>query len=125
MEGLASHGGLEALEAVAALRLLTDNVEHGVDELRTLGVVALGPVIPGTGLAEDKVVRAEELPERSSADTVHGTRLEVHEDGAGDIASAGGLVEVHIDALQLKVAVTVVGTGGVDTVLVGDDLPVN
>ena len=42
---LASHGGLEALEAVAALRLLTDNVEHGVDELRTLRVVALSPVV--------------------------------------------------------------------------------
>ena len=36
---------LEALKAVAALRLLTDNVEHGVDELRTLRVVALGPVV--------------------------------------------------------------------------------
>ena len=44
---LASHGGLEALEAVAALRLLTDNVEHGVDELRTLRVVALRPVVAG------------------------------------------------------------------------------
>ena len=31
---------LEPLQAVAALRLLTDNVEDGVDELGTFGVVA-------------------------------------------------------------------------------------
>ena len=36
---------LEALEAVAALSLLTDNIEHRVDELRALGVVALSPVV--------------------------------------------------------------------------------
>ena len=45
--GAAAEGvrDLEALQAVAALRLLTDNIEHGVDELRTLRVVALGPVV--------------------------------------------------------------------------------
>ena len=45
--GAAAEGvrDLEALKAVAALRLLTDNIEHGVDELRTLRVVALGPVV--------------------------------------------------------------------------------
>ena len=32
---------LEALQAVAALRLLTHDIEHGVDELRALRVVAL------------------------------------------------------------------------------------
>ena len=32
------------------------------------------------------------------------------------------LVVVDIDSLQLKIGVSVVGTGGVDTVLVGDDL---
>merc|ERR1719375_403445 len=37
------HG--EALEAVAALGLLADDVEDGIDELSALGVVALGPVV--------------------------------------------------------------------------------
>ena len=47
--GAAAEGvrDLEALKAVAALRLLTDNVEHGVDELRTLRVMALRPVVAG------------------------------------------------------------------------------
>jgi hypothetical protein len=41
---------LEALEAVAALGLLADDVEHRVDELGALGVVPLGPVVSGSGL---------------------------------------------------------------------------
>merc|ERR1711885_72970 len=114
---------LEALEAVAGLGLLAHDIEHGVDELGTLGVVTLGPVVTGTSLAEDEVVRAEELTEWAGTDGVHGTRLEVHEDGAGHIATAGGLIVVHVDALQLEVGVTVVGTGRVDTVLIGDNLP--
>jgi hypothetical protein len=54
---------------------------------------------------------------------VHGARLEVHEDGAGHVASARSLVEVDVDALELEVEVAIVLSGGVDTVLVADDLP--
>lgn len=36
--------------------------------------------------------------------------------------TAGGLVEVHVDALQLQVGVAVVGAGGVNAVLIADDL---
>mmetsp|Transcript_78078 Transcript_78078/g.155161 ORF Transcript_78078/g.155161 Transcript_78078/m.155161 type:complete len:543 (+) Transcript_78078:117-1745(+) len=115
------HG--EALEAVAALGLLADDVEDGVDELGALGVVALGPVVAGARLAEDKVVRAEDLAEGARADGVHGAGLEVHEDVAGHIATARSLVVVHVDALQLEVGVAVVGAGGVNAVLIGDDLP--
>ena len=82
----------------------------------------LGPVVAGTGLAEDKVVGAEELAEGAGTDGVHGTGLQVHQDGTGHIAAARGLVEVHVDALQLQVRVTVVRARGVHTVLVGDDL---
>merc|ERR1719267_137071 len=64
-EGVAE---LEALKAVAGLGLLADDVEDGVDELGTLGVVTLGPVVTGTSLAEDEVVGAEELAERTGAD---------------------------------------------------------
>merc|ERR1719439_212705 len=88
-EGVAE---LEALEAVAGLGLLADDVEDGVDELGTFGVVTLGPVVTGTSLTEDEVVRAEELTERTGTDGIHGTRLKVHEDGTRDIATTGGLV---------------------------------
>jgi len=38
---------LKALEAVARLGFLTDDIEDRVDELGALCVVALGPVVPG------------------------------------------------------------------------------
>ncbi len=59
---------LEPLQAVAALGLAADHVEDLVDELGALGVVALGPVVAGARLAEDKVVRAEQLAEGAGAD---------------------------------------------------------
>ena len=80
-------GDLESLEAVAGLGLLADHVEDRVDELGALGVVALGPVVTGAGLAEDEVVRAEKLAEGAGADGVHGARLEVHEDRAGYVTA--------------------------------------
>ena len=40
-----------------------------------------------------------------------------------NIFAAGGLVVVHIDPLELEVGGAAVGAGGVDTVLVRDDLP--
>ena len=55
--------------------------------------------------------------------TGHGAGLEVHEDRARHVAAAGRLVVVHVDALQLEVAVAVVRAGRVHAVLVGDDLP--
>jgi len=116
-------GDLETLEAITALSFLADNIEDGVNKLGTLGVMSLGPVVTGSGLSEDKVVGAEELTERSSADGVHGTGLEIHEDGAGDVTTAGGFVVVDVDPLELEVGVSVVRSGGVNSVLVGDDFP--
>ena len=47
----------------------------------TLGVVTLGPVVPGPGLAEHEVVRPEDLAEGAGPDGVHGAGLQVHQDG--------------------------------------------
>ncbi len=81
-------GDLEALETVAALSLTAHNIEHLINKLSTLGVMSLGPVVSGTALAEDEVVRTEELPEWTSTDGIHGTRLQIDEDRAGDILVA-------------------------------------
>jgi hypothetical protein len=123
--GATTHGvaHLETLETIARLGFLADNVKDGVDELRTLSVVTLRPVVTGTSLSEDKVVWAEDLTVWARADGVHGTWLQIHEDGAWHVTSASGFVEVHVDALQLEVRVTMVGTCWVDTVLVADDFP--
>ena len=80
-------GDLETLEAITTFGFFSNDVEDGVNELSTLSIVSLGPVVSGSGLAEDKVIRAEELAVGSSADRVHGAGLKVHEDSAGNIAS--------------------------------------
>ena len=85
--------------------------------------MALGPVVSSARLAEDEVVRAEDLAIRTAADAVHGARLQVHEDCPRDIAPAAGFVEVDIDALELQVRVAVVRARGVDPVLVAHHFP--
>ena len=85
--------------------------------------MSLSPVVTSTALSENKVVWSENLSERSGADAVHGAGLQVDKDGARHVLATAGLVVVHIDALQLQVAVAVVGAGGVDAMLVRDNLP--
>ena len=85
--------------------------------------MSLGPVVTSSGLPEHEVVRPEDLAEGAGPDGVHGAGLQVHQDGPGDVLPTAGLVVVHIDPLQLEVGLPSVGTGGVDAVLVGDDLP--
>ena len=106
-------GNLETLKAVTALSLLSDDIEDGVDELSSLGVVTLGPVVSSTSLSENEVVWSEELTEWSSSDGVHGSWLEIHEDGSWDVSSTGSLVVVDVDSLELEIGVAVVGTSGV------------
>jgi hypothetical protein len=84
-------GDLEALQAVAALGLTTDDIENLVDELGTLGVMTLCPVVTSTRLAKDEVVGTEELSKGASADGVHCTGLEIDEDGTGHELVARGL----------------------------------
>ena len=85
--------------------------------------MSLGPVVSGSGLSEDKVVGSEELTEGSSSNRVHGSWLKIHKDGSGDVSSSSGFIVVDVDSLQLKVRVSMIGTGGVNSVLVRDDLP--
>ena len=114
---------LEALEAIATLSFLADDVEDGVDELSTFGIVTLGPVVTSTSLTEDEVVGSEELTEGAGSNGVHSSGLEIHEDSTGNVASTGGLVEVDVDSLELEIGVAVVGTSWVNAVLVRDDFP--
>ena len=116
-------GDLETLEAIATFGFFTDDIEDGVDEFGTFGVMSLGPVVTGTGLSEDEVIGSEELSEGSSTDGVHGTGLEIHEDGSWNVSTTGSFVVVNVDSLELEIGITVIGTGWVNTVFVGDDLP--
>ena len=111
-------GDLETLEAIATFGFLSDDIKDGVNELGTLGVVTLGPVVTGTSLSENEVVWSEELTEWSSSDGVHGSWLKIHEDGSWDVSSTGGFVVVDVDSLELEIGVTVIGTSGVNSVLI-------
>ena len=114
---------LEALETITALSFLTDDIEDGVDELGTFCVMALSPVVTGTSLSEDKVIRAEKLTEWSSTDGIHSAWLQIHENGTGDVSSSSCLVVVDVDSLELEIGITVICTGWVDSMLIRDDLP--
>jgi hypothetical protein len=87
-------GNLETLEAVAALSLTTDDIKDLVNKLSTLSVMTLSPVVTSAGLTEDKVVGTEELTEGTSTDSIHGTWLQIDEDGARNILIAGSLIRI-------------------------------
>lgn len=131
---------LESLKHVTVFGLLTDDVQDGVDKLSTFGVVTFGPVVSGTRLPKHKVVGAENSSHGSRTDGVHCTRLQVDEYGARYVLLASRFVAVEpceyeyrrrkkinvlvdIDALQLQVCGTLVGTGGINSMLIGKDLP--
>ena len=96
-------GDLEALKAVASFSFFSGNVEYGVNKFSSFGVVSLGPVVSGSGLSEDKVVRSEKLTEGSSSDGVHGSWFKIHKNSSGDVSSSSGFVVVDIDSFELKV----------------------
>mmetsp|Transcript_27447 Transcript_27447/g.51411 ORF Transcript_27447/g.51411 Transcript_27447/m.51411 type:complete len:229 (+) Transcript_27447:425-1111(+) len=114
---------LESLKAITAFRFLTHNIQDGVDQLGTLRVVALSPIVACTGLTKHKVVGTEELTERSGTNAVHGSWLQVHQHGSRHVAPSRGLVEVHVDALELEVGITMIGSCRVNAMLISDDLP--
>ena len=110
-------GHLEALQAVAVFGLATHHVEHLVDDLGALGVVALGPVVARPVLAEDETVRAKYLTKLRRPDGVDRPGLEVDDDSARDVALERRLVEVHIDLVQLVVIDALVRAVGLYAVL--------
>lgn len=116
-------GDLESLKAVAALSFLSYDIQNGVNEFSTFGVVALGPVVSSTALSEDKVVGPEELSEGTGSDGVHGSRFKIHQYCSGDVSSSSSFIIVNVNSFELEVGVSVIGSGGIDTVFIGNDFP--
>jgi len=81
-------GQLESLQTVAALRLLAYNIQDSIDQLGTLRVVTLGPVVAGTALTKYEVVWAEDLTEWTRADRVHCAWFQVNEHSSGHVLAA-------------------------------------
>jgi len=116
-------GDLETLKAVATLGLTTNNVKDLVNQLRTLGVVTLCPVVASARLTEDEIVRTEKLSKRSSTNGVHCARFQVNEDSTGNELVSGGLVEVDVHAFKLEIRGTIVNARTIETVFARDLLP--
>jgi hypothetical protein len=95
-------GDLETLEAITSFCLTTNNVKNLVNQLGTLSVMALGPVVSSTGLSKHKVIRAEELTEWTSADGVHGTGFEINEDGTWNVLVVGRLQNLESAVIQRR-----------------------
>ena len=115
----------ETLQAVTIFGFFTHDVENGIDQLSTLSVMSFSPVITGTRLTKDEVVGPEDLAVRAGSDAVHGAGLEIHEDSPRNITATGSLVEIDIDAFQLKIigAISPVTAGWINPVFVADYFP--
>jgi hypothetical protein len=85
--------------------------------------MTLCPVVVGSGLPADEVVLTKELPVLAGLDRVQGPGLKINQDGPGDVLASRGIIVEDIDAIQLKIRISVVSSGGADAVLLGDDLP--
>ena len=111
------------LQTITILSFLTNHIKHGIDQLRPLRVMPLGPVIPGPGLAKHEVIRPEKLAKRARPDRVHSARFKVHEHRAWDVPPAAGLIEINVDPLKLEIGVAAVFPDAVDGMLAAYHLP--
>jgi hypothetical protein len=114
---------LYTLQAVAALRLLPNHIQNRVDQLSSLRVVSLRPVVSRPSLPEHEVVRPEDLSVRTRPHTVHRPRLQIHQHRARHVPPAARLIVIHIDPLQLQIRHALVRPRRVDAMLLAHHLP--
>jgi len=50
---------LETLKAITTFSFFSDNIQDGVNQFSTFGVVTFGPIVTSSGLTEDEVIRSE------------------------------------------------------------------
>jgi hypothetical protein len=96
-------GDLETLEAIATFGFFSNDVEDGVDEFSSFGIVTFSPVVSCSGLSENEVVWSVELTEWSSSDGIHGSWFKIHEDSSWNVSSSSGFIEINVDSLELKI----------------------
>ncbi|KAL4587729.1 hypothetical protein LXL04_000603 [Taraxacum kok-saghyz] len=111
------------LQAITILGLLSNNIQNRVDQLSTFSIMSLRPIVTGTRLTKNKVIRPEDLSICSRSETVHRPWLQIHEHRAWNKPPATGLVVINIDPLKLKLGVSGVLPGHINTVLGANNLP--
>ena len=63
--------------------------------------MAFSLVVTSIGLTKNKVVRSEDLANRTGSNAVDGSRLKVHENSTRDESATTGFIVVNIDSLKL------------------------
>ena len=85
--------------------------------------MAPGPVVPGPGLTEHKVVRPEDLTERARPQSLQRPGLQVHQDSPGHELLVTALRVEDVDLVPLAVRVPTEPACQVETVLRVESLP--
>lgn len=86
-------------------------------------LTALRPVVSSATLTENHVIRTKQAPERSRADGIHGTGLEVNQDRTRDILVRASLIVEDVNALELEIVRALVDTIALDAVFFREDFP--
>lgn len=135
------------MKGICTLSLLPDNIKDGVDEFGTFRVVyrhvskkkmssksgrmplencsltALRPVVTRSALAKHEVIRAEKPTQRTRANGIHSSRLEINQNRPRDILVSANLVIIDRDSFKLKVIIAFVKAVAFDPMLIRNDLP--
>ena len=80
---------------------------------------SFGLVVTGTALAKDEIVWSEKGTEGSRAERVHGTGLEINQDGTRDVFVRPDFVIVDVNSFKLKFVGSPVDTVVLDAMFVG------
>jgi hypothetical protein len=86
--------------------------------LENCSLTALRPVVTCSTLAKHEVIRAEKPAQRTRANGIHSSRLEINQDRPRDILVSANLVIVDGDSFQLKVIVALVKAVAFDPMLI-------
>ncbi|KVH94862.1 hypothetical protein Ccrd_003068 [Cynara cardunculus var. scolymus] len=111
------------LKTVTVFGLLPDNIKNRIDQLGTFGIVTFSPVVSGTRLAKNKVVRSEDLTIGTRSETVHGTGLKIHEHSPWNEPATTCFIVIDIDPLKLEIGIALVTAGGINAVFRTNHLP--
>ena len=74
-------------------------------------------------LTKYKVIWSEDLSIGSRSYGVHCARLQIDQDGPGHVFPTGGFIVVDVDSLELEIGVTIVATGRINAVFIGNHFP--
>ena len=74
-------------------------------------------------LTKYKVIWSEDLSIGSGSYGVHCARLQIDQDGPRDVFPTGGFIVVDVDSLELEIGVTIVATGRINAVFIGNHFP--